>query len=180
MLHKVMRDGALRQVVTYDDNDGITILFDDDATRRRFEDEPFDYDIDGLIERMNEHELVAFGTHDGDFESVAVIAVDNDFELEEKHENGVADTFECGIIEIESQLVVTDWSKYSFGCDVDAGEVEGDRLEVAPGRYAVSVCRNYGPDDEIPDEGAIYLISLTSTDKEGKKFRELPGADGWF
>ena len=180
MLHKVERDGALRQVVTYDDNDGITILFDEDATRRRYEDENFDYDIDVLIERMNAHELVAFGTHDGDFESVAVIAVDNDFDLEEKHENGVADTFDCGIIEIESELVVTDWSKYSFGCDVEDGDVEGDRLEVPKGRYSVSVCRNYGPDDEIPEEGAIYLISLTSTDKEGKAFNELPGADGWF
>lgn len=40
----------------------LTILLDDDSIRRRCCNEEFRYDVEVLVERMNDRELIAFGT----------------------------------------------------------------------------------------------------------------------
>ncbi|MEZ6187247.1 MAG: hypothetical protein R3F62_19820 [Planctomycetota bacterium] len=185
---------ALRYVVSYGENEGITILLDDAACRARYAEAEFGYDVEDLRELMGAHELVAFGTHQGSWPATLVLAVDDSFtpgELESVH----PEPLEGGLLRLTSSLVVCDWATYTMGCD-DAGEVLGERLELEPGDYHVQIWRNFDAEDvvvraprdeddedhgEDDDDGGLYYVRLwRDPTRPVVEVPDLPGRDGWF
>jgi hypothetical protein len=138
---------------SYDDYDGVSVLFDTAAIARRYgsQGEPFVYAVVGTLTRlMAAHEIAAFGTRAGG--SLRVVL-----------RPGPPDGLDCGVIHTVGTLQVAGWHAFTYGCDCSAGAVEeagSARVEVPAGWYRVTVQRIAGDDPEVLERVDITLTSV--------------------
>lgn len=174
-------DGSPIWSVEYSDAKGMTILLDDEAIHQRFDDALFAYDFDEIVELMNDHRLVAFGTHEGDPEAQLLLKVGADFTDDERQTHSAGYELDGGLLRVSSRLVVSDWAGFAHGCNDNDGRVEGAPVDVEPGDYRVTIYRQFGP-EETYEGPTVHLVCLVpvSEPEDIPIFDAIPGADGDF
>lgn len=185
--------GGARWVVPYDDYDGISLIADRDALRKRYAshdlraqdpDTSVCANVDGTLTTLaGAGEIACWGTHQGGGECVAVIALEP-FTAEERRENGARGSVEAGILQLTSPLVVAAWHSFTYGADYQHGELEALTVALPLGTYLVTVHRPFAANEEdSPDEHERlpFLIELARVE-DGRRaaIESVPGADGWF
>jgi hypothetical protein len=159
---------------TYDDFDGVTVLFDAAAIQRRYgrDGEVFAYDVAGTLTRlMAAREVAAFGTRAGGSLRVVVRCAP-------------PDGLDCGVVHTVGALAIAGWHAFTYGCDCSAGAVEdagSARVEVPSGWYRVTVQRIPGDDPDLLER---VDITLTSVDAAVAACLPtpgvVPGGDGYL
>lgn len=179
--------------VEYDDYDGISMLCDRDSLLDRYRDHDLRdsadphlhsvarHPIETLLDLTNQHELVAWGTHQPS--ECRMILAHAPFSEEERAKHGVRSTLEVGRLVSRGAICVAAWHSFTYGCDYLHGRIESPTVPWPAGTYAVTVHRPFAAGEPPSDtEPAIFLVSLIPVGESTPyaPLTAVPGADGWF
>jgi hypothetical protein len=160
---------------SYDDYDGLSVLFDPDAVARRYgeQGQAFETSVYGdLPPLMAVGEVAPFGTRAGALHQVSFVLG-----------RAPGEPLDGGLLRTSGQVALAGWHAFTRGCAHRGGNVDPDEqitVAVDPGWYRVWVDRRPDPDD--PEVFLEFVIGLEPAPAPGERPlpREIPGADGFF
>jgi hypothetical protein len=157
-------------VIPYVDTEGVTVLVDHEALARRRASGAEATLLDGV----NRHDLIAFGTHAGG-EALAILSL-FPFDGADLLKHRVKSTFDAGLLRTGGRVVLCDRAQLARG---DEPRVH----RVPAGLYRVLVHRSLSHDPS-QDDGVRPIINLVHLARveDGTTvpaFTVVPGSDGY-
>lgn len=180
-------------MIRYPDFDGISMLADADALARRYRDhclaefeDPFETSVardpeETLLGLADAHEALAWGTHEGAAECLAVVSLDP-FTPEVLTANGMRSSLSAGWLQVEGPVFVTAWHAFTYGADYLRGVLESPTIDIPKGLYELMVHRPFSADVEPPAATPLtFLLELRPAKPDAcRTLTAVPGADDFF